>query len=61
MGRMRIAQVNKTLPPISEGLEELGHEVVKVNLRQGEKAILGELKKLKPDLVIFHKLLHAFR
>ena len=53
---MKIVQVNKTLPPISEGLQELGHEIVKVNLRQDEKAILRELEGLKPDLVIFHKL-----
>jgi hypothetical protein len=53
---MKIVQVNKTLPPISQGFTELGHEVVKVSLNQGERAILREIDRIKPELVIFHKL-----
>ena len=38
------------------GFTELGHEVVKVTLRQGEKGIVREIRKHNPDLVIFHKM-----
>lgn len=52
---MRIVQVNKTLPPISEGLRELGHEVVKVDSKLREDAIVRLVIDARPDLVIFHK------